>query len=72
MADRYTNEIEKQSRNDSKMTINIELKNSLAKKMRLMVSGYTNGKYLYLLLDGGLTLKYKIYTIKSEADELES
>ena len=72
MAYRYTNEIEKQSRNDSKMTINIELKNSLSKKMRLMVSGYTNGKYLYLLLDGGLTLKYKIYTIKSEADELES
>ena len=33
----YTNELEKPTRNDSKMTITIETKNSLAKKMRLRV-----------------------------------
>ena len=54
------------------MTINIEMKNPLPKKMRLRVWGYINGKYLYMLLDGRLTLKYKTYTIKSEQDELES
>ena len=32
--------------------------------MRLRVSGYSNGKYLYMAVDGGLTLKYKTYTIK--------
>ena len=42
------------------------------KKMRLRVWGYTNGEYRYMLLDGGVTLKYKTYTIKSEEDELES
>ena len=38
----YTNEIEKPSRNDSKSTVTIELKNTLAQKMRLRVWGYTN------------------------------
>ena len=54
------------------MTINIKMKNPLSKMMRLRVWGNTNGKYLYMLLDGGLTLKNKTYTIKSEEDELES
>ena len=39
--------------------------------MRLRVWGYTNGEYLYMLVDGGLTLKYKIYAIKSQDDALE-
>ena len=66
------NEIEKPSRNDSKMTINIEMKHLSLKKMRLRVWECTNDKYLYMLLDGGLTLKYKTYTTKSEEDELNS
>ena len=72
MAYGYTNEIEKLSRNDSKMTINVKMKNPLSKMMRLRVWENTNGEYLYMLLDGGLTLKNKTYTIKSEEDELES
>ena len=39
--------------------------------MRLRVCGYSNGKYLYMALDGSLTLKYKNYTIKSIDDELK-
>ena len=66
------NEIEKPSRNNSKMTINIEMKHLSLKKMRLRVWECTNGKYLYMLLDGGLTLKYKTYTTKSEEDEFDS
>ena len=54
------------------MTVTIETKNVLSKKMRLRVWGYTNGEYRYMLLDGGVTLKYKTYTIKSEEDEHES
>ena len=41
-------------------------------KMRLSVRGYTNGEYLYMLDDGGLTLKYKTYTIKLQDDVLEA
>ena len=52
------------------MKITIELKNALAKKMRLRVWGYTNGKYLHMQQDGALALKYKTYTIKSQYEEL--
>ena len=57
----YTNETEKPSRNDSKLTLTIELKSALTKKMMLRVWRYTNNEYLYMLADGGLTLKYKAY-----------
>ena len=68
----YTDELEKPTRNDSKMTITIETKTSLAKKMRLRVWGYINGEYIYLQHDGSLTLKYKKYTLRSQYEELES
>ena len=38
--------------------------------MRLTVWGYSNGEYLYMAVEGGLTLKYKNYTIKSMDDEI--
>ena len=34
--------------NDSDLTITIELKNALTKKMRLRVTGYYQGKYIYI------------------------
>ena len=68
----YTDELEKPTRNDSKMAITIETKTSLVKKMRLRVWGYTSGEYIYLQHDGSLTLKYKTYTLRSQYKELES
>ena len=68
----YTDEIEKPSRNDSKLNVTIELRNPLAKEMRLRVWGYTNGEYLYMLTDGSLTLKWKTYIIKPLDDALEA
>ena len=68
----YTDEIEKPSRNDSKLNVTIELRNPLVKETRLRVWGYTNGEYLYMLIDGSLTLKYKTYTIKSLDDAFEA
>ena len=65
----YTDELERPTRNDSKMTITIETKTSLAKKMRLRVWGYTTGEYIYLQHDGFLTLKYKTYTLRSQYEE---
>ena len=66
----YTNEMEKPIRNDSKLVLKIELKDALAKKMRLEVWGYSMGKYLYMLTGSGLTLKYKTSAIRTE-DDLE-
>ena len=40
--------------------------------MRLRVWDYTNGEYLYMLLDEGLMLKYKTDAIKSLDDALEA
>ena len=54
---RYTSEIEKPSQNNSILTTIIELNSALMHKMRLRVWGYSNGKYLYMAVDGGLTLK---------------
>ena len=54
----YTNDVKIPTRNDSKLTLTIELKSLLVKKMSLRVWGYTNGEYLYMLIDGHLTLKY--------------
>ena len=68
----YTNELEKPTRNDSKMTITIETKAPLVKKMRLRVWGYTSGEYIYLQHDGSLTLKYKAYTLRSQYENLDS
>ena len=68
----YTDQTDKPSRNDSKLNVTIELRNPRAKKMRLVVWGYTNGKYLYMLTDGSLTLKYKTSKIKSLDDALEA
>ena len=61
----YTEELEKPTRNDSKMTITIETKIPLVKKMRLRVWGYTSGEYIYLQHYGSLTLKYQTYTLRS-------
>ena len=63
--------MEKPTRNNSKMVAKLDLQNALTKKMRLRVWGYTDREYLYMLLDSGLTLKYKTYSINSQDNELE-
>ena len=65
---RYTEEIEKPSRNDTKLKVTTETKPPLAKKLRLRIWGYTNDEYLYMLREGELMLKYKTYTIKALDD----
>ena len=60
----YSNEVVKPIRHDSKLTLSIELKSALVKEL-------SNGEYLYMLVDGGLTSKYKTYTIRSQEDTLE-
>ena len=69
---KYSSKMEKPSRSDSKLIITIALKSVLTHKTRLTVRGYSNGEYLYMAVDVGLTLKNKTYTIKSMDDELEA
>ena len=53
--------------NDSDLTITIELKNALTKKMRLRVTGYYQGKYTYMLDGNGLIMNYMEYGVKRES-----
>ena len=48
--------------------LKINLKNSIAKTMRLRVWGYSQGEYLYLLSDRGRTMKYKTYSTAKRKD----
>ena len=54
------------------MTITIETKPTLVKRMKLRVWGYASGEYIYLQHDGSLTLKYKKTPLRSQYEELKS
>lgn len=67
-SDGYTSEEEKLERNDSKINLSIDLKDSATKKRRLRVWAYLLGEYLYVLLPQGLTLQHETYSIVQEDD----
>ena len=45
----YMNELEKITRNDNILSATINLKTEAIKQMRLRVTGYSQGEYLYVL-----------------------
>ena len=59
----YTDELEKLRHDDSDLVLKINLKNGLAKKLRLRVWVYSQREYLYLLSNRRLTINYKTYSI---------
>ena len=63
----HTGEFEQVIRNDSDLTIAIELKTALTKKLRLTVTGYYQGEYLYMLGNNGLIINYMEYGVKRES-----
>ena len=62
----YTNEIEKLNRDDSDLSIAITFKKAAAKKMRLRVTGYYQGEYLYSLSSERLIMNYKEYNVNKQ------
>ena len=55
----FTGESERVNRDDSDLTVTVELKNAAAKKLRLRVTGYFQGKYNYIISTNGLIMNYK-------------
>ena len=55
----FTGESERVNRDDSDLTVTVELKNAAAKKLRLRVTGYFQGKYNYMISTNGLIMNYK-------------
>ena len=61
----YSNKIEKLNRDESDLSITFTLKNAATKKMRLRVTGYYHGEYLYSLSNEEL-MNYKEYWINKQ------
>ena len=64
----YTDELEKINRNDSGLAVILGFKEATAKKLRLCVTGYSQGEYWYLLSNKGYIMSFKNYNI-SKADQ---
>ena len=63
----HTEEFELVNRNDSDLTITIELKNPLTKNVRLRPTGYYHGEYMYMLGNNGLIMNYMVHGVKRES-----
>ena len=48
-------------RDDNNLTLTVTSKQAAAKKMKLTMTGYYQGKYLYTLSRSGLIMTYKEY-----------
>ena len=55
----FTGELQRVNRDDSDLTVTVELKNAAVKKMRLHVTGYFQGEYNYMISTNGLIMNYK-------------
>ena len=58
----YTGEFERVNRNDSDLVVTVDLKAAAGKKMRLYVTGYYQGEYMYMLTKEGLVMNHKEYS----------
>ena len=68
----YVKEAEKLERNDSKINLQITLKDTADFNLRVRVWAYSLSEYLYVLSKSGLTLKHRTYTInQTDEDVLE-
>ena len=68
----YVKEAEKVERKDSKVNLQITLKDAANFNLRVRIWVYSLSEYLYVLSKSGLTLKHRTYTInQSDEDSLE-
>ena len=68
----YVKEAEKLERNDSKMNLQITLKDEADFNLKVRIWAYSLSEYLYVLSKSGLTWKHRTYIInQSEEDFLE-
>ena len=68
----YTGEFKRANHDDSDLSVTVDLKAAAAKKMRLRVTGYFQGEYLYMLSKDGLITNYKGYGVNKQKPVTES
>ena len=64
----YVKEAEKLERNNSKINLEIVLKEAAKYNLRVRVWAYSLSEYLYVLSKSGLTLKHRTYAINQSDD----
>ena len=64
----YTDELEKFNRDDSGVALHIKLKEVVAKKLRIRITGFSQAEYLHVLSNKDYVMSYKSYNI-SKSDE---
>ena len=62
----YTGEFERANRDDSDLTITVDLKAAAVKKMRVRITGYFQSEYMYMLGKEGLIMNYKEYGVSKQ------
>ena len=62
----YTGEFERVNWDDSDLSVTVDLKAAAAKKMRLHITGYFQGEYMYMLGKDGLIMNYKEYDVNKQ------
>ena len=65
----YIRETEKLERNDSKINLELTLKEAAKYNLRVRVWAYSLSEYLYVLSKSGLTLKHRTYAINQSDDD---
>ena len=59
----FTGELERVNRDDSDLTVTVDLKAAATKKMRFRITGYFQGEYNYMISSNGLIMNYKEYGV---------
>ena len=62
----FTNELERVNRDDSDLTVTVDLKAAAAKNLRLCVTGYFQGEYVYMINKYRLIMNYKEYGVNKQ------
>ena len=62
----YTDELEKIYRDDSQLSLTINLKTATTKKLRFRITAWSQGKYWYTLNQKGYVMSYKNYNISKQ------
>ena len=64
----YINKSKKLEINNFKIGLNLTLKNTATKILRLRIWAHSISEYLYILLRSGLTLRHDTYSISQQQD----
>ena len=59
----FTGELERVNRDDSDLTVTVDLKAAATKKMRLRITDYFQGEYNYMISSNRLIMNYKEYGV---------